>query len=260
MKVLGQAFDGTKQVGSKIPIVYDEYGIQSTIPKNKARKYTGREPGLDEARLPGRAGSALQARRSASRSASRPCKAMFLYHAFDEVGTRQWQSGLYYVDHTRESRASRSSGRRSRKCQRGVIARCPGMRLKVNCQGRLPRRCSGTAVSAVRIQFQLSCNLDCQYTSGVIDLSSGKSILARLGKAIGGKTKTVKLPARPLQKGSYRVVVSLVAAVNPGPREPQGERAVRGSVTLHRGCMPCPLTFGSHAAVYMSAWRGESGR
>ena len=50
----------------------------------------------------------------------------------------------------------------------------------------------------------------------MIDLSSGKSVLAALGQATGGKAKNVKLPRRALQKGRYRVVVSLVAAVNPG--------------------------------------------
>ena len=42
VKALGQAFDGTKQVGSKIPVIYDEYGIESTIPKSQGQEVHGR--------------------------------------------------------------------------------------------------------------------------------------------------------------------------------------------------------------------------
>jgi len=93
------------------------------------------------------------------------------------------------------------------------------MRLKVNAKVSFPApRLAGSAGRrGSAISFRINCNLDCRYTSSVIDLSNGKSILAALGEAIGGKTKTVKLPGRALPKGRYRVVVALVAAVNPGP-------------------------------------------
>ena len=70
VKVLGQAFDGTNQVGSKIPVIYDEYGIQSTIPKSKAKKYTGAEPAR-RSPSPCRFRASATRRRSASLSASR---------------------------------------------------------------------------------------------------------------------------------------------------------------------------------------------
>jgi hypothetical protein len=216
VKALGQAFDGTKQVGSKIPVIYDEYGIESTIPKSKAKKYTGKEPASTKpVALP------VQGQRYKEALGLAFCqptvRAMFLYHAFDEVGRGQWQSGLYYVDHT--AKPSLSIVRKGfQQVARGVIARCPGMRLKVNANlsFQAPRQASAAGKRGSAIQFRLSCNLDCQYTSGVIDLSNGKSVLAALGQATGGKAKNVKLPARKLAKGRYRVVVSLVAAVNPG--------------------------------------------
>ena len=216
IRVLGQAFDGTNQVGSKIPIVYDEYGIESTIPGSKARKYRGAEPRSTKPLPP-----AIQGERYKEAIGLAFCqptvRAMFLYHAFDEVGRGQWQSGLYYVDHT--AKPSLKTVREAfQEVKRGVIARCPGMRLKVTARVSFPR--PGQAASAGKrgrsIKFRVHCNLDCQYTSGVINLSNNKSILAKLGLAIGGKTTTVRLPARPLEKGRYRVVVSLVAAVNPG--------------------------------------------
>src|SRR5205814_3191982 len=42
--LLGQAFDGTAQLGSTLPIIYDEYGVDSQIPDGKRRFYSGREP------------------------------------------------------------------------------------------------------------------------------------------------------------------------------------------------------------------------
>jgi hypothetical protein len=211
VKALGQAFDDTKQVGSKIPILYDEYGIESTIPGKKKRYYEGEEPPSTKPLSP-----SLQGERYRDAIALTFCaptvKALFLFHTYDEIPRAGWQSGLYYVDKTPKP-SLRIVRQAFREVRRGVIARCPGMRLKVNAKVvyQIPKSGRGG------IRFKLSCTLDCQYTSGVIDLSTGESILAVLGKAIGGKTKTVKMPARPLPKGRYRVVVSLIASVNPGP-------------------------------------------
>jgi hypothetical protein len=216
VKALGLAFDGTKQVGSRIPIVYDEYGIESTIPKSKEKKYTGTEPAATKPIPPTLQGQRYKEALSLAFCQS-TVKAMFLYHAFDEVGRGQWQSGLYYVDHT--AKPSLKIVRQAfQQVQRGVIARCPGMRLKVNAKVKFPSpgRAAFVGRRGSALQFKVRCDLDCQYTSGVID-RRGHSVLAALGEAVGGKTKTVKLPARALPKGRYRVVVSLVAAVNPGP-------------------------------------------
>src|ERR671934_2225973 len=44
VSLLGQAFDGTAQSGSTLPIFYGEYGVESIIPDAKAGIYTGTEP------------------------------------------------------------------------------------------------------------------------------------------------------------------------------------------------------------------------
>ena len=67
--LLGKAFDGTAQRGSKLPIFYGEYGVETTIPADKAHLYTGSENAEDGRR--GDAGAATTRRRSGSRSASR---------------------------------------------------------------------------------------------------------------------------------------------------------------------------------------------
>ena len=49
--ILARAFGGTAQPGSKLPIVYGEYGAETTIPPAKRSSYTGHEvvPTIDEA-------------------------------------------------------------------------------------------------------------------------------------------------------------------------------------------------------------------
>ncbi|MBA3718553.1 MAG: hypothetical protein H0W87_10055 [Actinobacteria bacterium] len=216
VSALGQAFDGTKQVGAQIPIVYDEYGIQSTIPKSKIKKYTHSEQASTKPVPPDVQGERYK--EALGIAFCQPTvKAMFLYHAFDEPDLGRWQSGLYYADHT--PKPSLPLVRQAfQEIGRGVIARCPGMRLPVKATVTFPAppKAASAGKRGSSIQFQLTCNLDCDYTSGVIDLSGGRSILAELGQAIGGKTRAVRFPARALPKGRYRIVVSLVAAVNPG--------------------------------------------
>jgi hypothetical protein len=215
--VLGDAFDGTKQVGSAIPIVYDEYGIESTIPRKKAGKYTGAEPASTKPVPP-----AVQGQRYKQAIQLAFCqptvKAMFLFHAFDEPGRRQWQSGVYYVDHT--PKPSLKIVRKAfQEAKRGIAARCPGLRLRLRAAASFPT--PGQAAAAGKrgsaLKIKIHCDLDCRYTAGVIQRANGRSVLASAGQAVGGKNVVVKLPARSLGKGQYRLVVSLVAAVNPGP-------------------------------------------
>src|SRR5262245_16690098 len=44
VSLLGQAFDGTAQRGSTLPILYGEYGVETQIPAVKQSLYTGTEP------------------------------------------------------------------------------------------------------------------------------------------------------------------------------------------------------------------------
>ena len=68
VSLLGQAFDGTAQAGSKLPIVYGEYGVETTS-RSQAR-YTGAEVVPD--RRP-QTQAATTARRSSSPRARRTC-------------------------------------------------------------------------------------------------------------------------------------------------------------------------------------------
>jgi hypothetical protein len=99
LELLAEAFDGTQQAGSELPIVYDEYGVEAQIPSVKRLAYTGREPKttrpVDEA---------TQARyyRSALLFAAcqRNVEGILLFHVSDEPDLDRWQSGIFYADDT----------------------------------------------------------------------------------------------------------------------------------------------------------------
>jgi hypothetical protein len=213
---LGQAFDGTAQRGSTLPILYDEYGLETTIPRSKAGKYTDKEPASIKP-----IGPKLQGQRYRMALQLAFCqptvKGFFLYRLFDEASLKRWQSGVYFVDHRPKVSlpAFRSAVQAAR---RGVIARCPGLRLPIKARvtfGR-PGQTAAAAHAGKSLKLRIRCDLDCRYTVGVLTVPTGRSVLALAGRAIGHRTKLVRLPARKLAKGRYRLLVSMVASVNPG--------------------------------------------
>jgi len=99
VSLLGRAFNGTPQKGSNLPIVYDEYGIDSQIPARKATLYHGREPATTRP-LPER----LQAEHYSEALLMAACqptvRGFLIFHVTDEPDYNRWQSGLYYPDGT----------------------------------------------------------------------------------------------------------------------------------------------------------------
>jgi hypothetical protein len=100
--LLGQAFDGTAQLGSKLPIVYDEYGVDSQIPDGKRRFYGGREPATTKPVSEGV--QAAYYKQALQLAACQPTVRGFLiFHVTDETDYNRWQSGVYYADGTPKS-------------------------------------------------------------------------------------------------------------------------------------------------------------
>ena len=101
--LLANAFDGTEQLGSKLPIVYDEYGVDSQIPAAKRRFYSGTElskPVSEEVQ-------ASYYRQALQMAACQPTVRGFLiFHVTDETDFGRWQSGVYFPDGTPKSSRS----------------------------------------------------------------------------------------------------------------------------------------------------------
>ena len=100
--LLGKAFDGTAQAGSAMPVVYDEFGVQSAIPAGKAMDYEGVEPATTHPVSEG-----LQGTYYAEALALAECQptvaGILIFHVSDEPALDRWQSGLYYADDTPKS-------------------------------------------------------------------------------------------------------------------------------------------------------------
>jgi len=100
--LLGTAFDGTAQLGSKLPIVYDEYGIESQIPAAKIGDYHGHEP-LTTRPVPEVTQGDYYDQALEMAACQPNVRAMFLFHVTDETNLNRWQSGVYYADGTPKS-------------------------------------------------------------------------------------------------------------------------------------------------------------
>jgi hypothetical protein len=201
--LLAEAFDGTAQPGSTLPILYDEFGVESRVPPEKAALYTGTEPSttqpVDEAT------QASFYRRALQLVFCQPTvTGILLFHSHDEPALAAWQSGVYYADGT--PKASLPAVRDALAATRGgSIGRCPGLVLELAPTVSFdPRKRS----------IRLRCNLDCVYRARLVKLPARSTTAARSGRAAAATPTTVSFATR-LRKGRYRLIVSLVHPVNP---------------------------------------------
>jgi hypothetical protein len=207
--LLGAAFDGTAQAGSTLPIVYDEYGVETQIPAAKARSYSGREPTTTKPVDPTTQG-AYYAQAIALTFCQPNVRGIFLFHSVDETDLDRWQSGLYYADGT--PKASLAPARTAvQAARRGIVARCAGLRLAV--KAKLDR----ASARNPRFSFRLSCDIDCAYRARLEKLPQHSTVMVKRGVAVGGKPLRVAFAPRELGPGRYRFTVRVVASVNPGP-------------------------------------------
>ncbi len=95
VRLLGDAFDGTAQKGSDLPILYGEIGVETTIPAAKRALYTDREIAQT---ISERAQSAAYRRVLELASCQPNVAGVLFFHLLDEPSLVGWQSGVRYVD------------------------------------------------------------------------------------------------------------------------------------------------------------------
>jgi hypothetical protein len=196
VSLLGTAFDGTAQRGSALPILYDEFGIETTIPAAKAKLYGGTEPATTKP-----VGEPVQASDYALAAELAFCQptvlGLFYFHVRDELPLAGWQSGLYYADGT--PKRSRDTVRWVvGRIRRGVAAHCPGLKLTPTVRVKPGTR-----------SVTVTCSLDCRFT---LDVAGER----KSGTAVGGRAAVVRL-AHGLKAGPHTLSVRATATVNPGP-------------------------------------------
>ena len=121
--LLGEAFDGTAQPGSDLPIAYTEFGVQSEIPESAQAPYTnlqsplGRDAVSEETQ-------AEYYRQAFELAACQPTViAVYIFHLFDEADLNRWQSGPYYAD-TKPKTSLPAIRDAALKARKGELADC----------------------------------------------------------------------------------------------------------------------------------------
>jgi hypothetical protein len=211
--LLAQAFDGTAQRGSDLPIFYGEFGVESQIPADKASLYTGVEPSTTKP-VPEETQAAYYEQALAMAFCQPNVEGMLLFLARDERARAAWQSGLYYVDGSPKS--SRTAVTRALdRTAGGSITRCPGVQLVVHTTYLR----FGTRSAAKRAVFRttLQCDLDCRYRVRLENALTHSTKLSKRGSATVDELVQVDLGTRRLPPGRYRYTLSLMHPVNPAP-------------------------------------------
>jgi hypothetical protein len=211
--LLGEAFDGTAQRGSDLPILYGEYGVESLIPEGKSGLYTGTEPATTRP-VPEETQAAFYQQALGLAFCQPTVEAVLLFLARDERARATWQSGVYYVDGTAKSSLPRVTESLDRTTG-GSIARCPGVRLAV--QPTYLRFAGRSAARQGAFRVKLRCSLDCAYRVRVENAATGRTKLSRRGRAEVGEIVEVELGPRRLARGTYRYTLRLQHPVNPAP-------------------------------------------
>jgi hypothetical protein len=97
--LLGEAFDDTAQEGEDLPILYTEFGVETRIPEEKQSLYEGKEfASVKPISEDVQADDYVKAIRLAA--CQETVIGILLFHVFDEIDLRGWQSGVRYVDDT----------------------------------------------------------------------------------------------------------------------------------------------------------------
>ena len=212
VKLLGEAFDGTAQAGSTLPIVYGEFGVETTITGTQRDLYSGIEP--ESVKPVDFATQGKYYREALGMAFCQPNVTTFLFfHAVDETDLNRWQSGMYYADGTPKPTAA-AVDKAVRDTRGGVIAKCDGLSLSPVGKVTYPK---GKALTKVPLKVKLTCDIDCNYRVRLERRPRGSTTLSARGKALAGVKTTVVLPARRIARGSYRFTVTLTAPLNPGP-------------------------------------------
>ena len=209
--LLGEAFDGTAQRGSDLPIVYGEYGVESQIPESKAGLYTGTEPATTRP-VPEETQASYYQQALGLAFCQPTVEAMLIFLSRDERARPTWQSGVYYVDGTAKSSLARVTDALDRSTG-GSVARCAGMRLSV--QPTFLRFSGRSAARQGTFTARLRCSLDCTYRVRVENVATGGTKLSRRGRAAVGELVEIDLGTRRLARGTYRFTLRLQHPVNP---------------------------------------------
>jgi hypothetical protein len=214
VRLLTAAFRGTAQRGETLPIVYDEFGYQSQIPKPVRFVYNHLGAKVAADAIPER----LQARYYAQAFALAACQptvaGMLIFHVVDERDARAWQSGLYYGNGRPKSSLA-AVRQAALAAQTGTLATCDKEKTTANVDDVA---FGGPSVdSPATLETGFSCLTPCSYELRVLDATTGKPVASASGKAVG--PATVRIPTADLKPGRYEYALRAFKCGKPGTAE-----------------------------------------
>ncbi len=206
VSLLRRAFDGTAQPGSKIPIVYAEFGVESRIPDALLPAYTGVEPATTRP-----VSESVQAKYYAKAMQMAACqptvRTFFVFRLIDEPSRGGWQSGLYYANGSPKASLDAVEAA-ARRLEEQAPTGCATLLAPKPRVSFFPVR-KPTARSPFVRPISLLPDADCVYE---VRLMKGSSLVARVrGRAVAGIRKRIGLTEAFLPRGTYRIAIRVTA-------------------------------------------------
>jgi hypothetical protein len=202
VRLLGRAFDGTAQVGKGMPILYDEFGIESAIPADKRALYGGVEPATTRP-IPEAAQAAAYRRAIHLAYCQSNVAGMLLFHTHDEPGRQGWQSGLVYADGT--PKTSLEPVRAAMEAANAAeVGACP------------VESTVSAAFATTNRTISFRCERACTYRARLLRLPRRSLVAATTGRARAGQRSSVTVTAPATSPGWHQLSIAFVDAALPG--------------------------------------------
>jgi hypothetical protein len=206
---LKNAFKGTAQPGATLPIVYDEFGVQTTIPSAKKGPYTN----LNTAVAKDAVSEALQAKYYRQAITMAYCQpnvvGLLFFHVTDEFNGNTWQSGVYYADDT--PKTSLAGVRATAEAARnGTLSGCAGASGTASVQTfSVPNSNETFTTDDDTWSAKLSCVRFCSYVARIEDLYTGMVVAEATGDVQPGTEATITFPQQKLDPDPYRITARI---------------------------------------------------
>jgi hypothetical protein len=206
ISLLRRAFDGTAQPGSRIPIVYAEFGVEARIPPTLLSLYTGAEPATTRPVT-----EPTQARFYAKAMQMAACqpnvRTFFVFRLIDEPALGGWQSGLYYANGTPKTSLDAVEAA-ARRLEEQAPTGCRALLAPKPLVSFFPVR-RPTARSPYFSPISLLPDADSRYE---VRLTKGSSLVAlATGRGVAGVRRRIGLTEAPLPRGTYRITIRVTA-------------------------------------------------
>ena len=194
ISLLQRAFGGTKQKGQTLPLVYDEFGVETKIPAAYADLYSGSEPPTTHPVI-----EATQARYYADAFHLAACqptvRTIMVFTMIDIPLLQTFQSGVYYADGKTPKSSRAAVAAAARRFGVSTVAGCAALlqpRPLVDWKRRV-----------------LTCDADCAYTEIFRRVGSSRPVATIRGKGIA--SVPLRLATAKLKPGRYRITLRVAA-------------------------------------------------